>query len=148
MTVIELSGGKKLAALLPHGEAMSLLASVQECSANGIRCLASSHLECDNPLRLPDGSLPVWLGVEYAAQAMALHSRLQMSEAGGRPQEGFVAVGSKVKASVACLDELGGPLCVRADVVDATADSSLYVFVISVAECELLSGRLLVVRSA
>jgi len=61
--------------LLPHAGAMRLLDSVQRWDASSITCRASSHKHCENPLRF-DGCLPAVTGLEYAAQAMGIHTGL------------------------------------------------------------------------
>jgi predicted hotdog family 3-hydroxylacyl-ACP dehydratase len=62
-------------ARIPHQERMCLLDEVVECNAKYIRCVTATHRASDNPLR-SHGRLGSAGGIEYAAQAMALHGAL------------------------------------------------------------------------
>ena len=64
-----------IAALIPHQGAMCLLEEVLSCDDDGIVCRAVSHRDAAHPLR-DDGILPAVCGIEYAAQAMAVHGAL------------------------------------------------------------------------
>ncbi|MCK7498102.1 MAG: hypothetical protein MZW92_50905 [Comamonadaceae bacterium] len=65
----------QICARLPHGGHMCLLERLESFDAEAIRCRARSHRDADNPLR-SNGQLHAVCGVEYAAQAMALHATL------------------------------------------------------------------------
>ncbi len=54
---------------------MCLLDAVRDWSAEAITCTATSHTDPANPLRA-DGRLGAANGIEYAAQAMAIHGAL------------------------------------------------------------------------
>lgn len=58
---------------------MCLLSGVVGWSADAIDCLATSHLDPDNPLR-SRGRLASVCGIEYALQAAALHGALRSGE--------------------------------------------------------------------
>ena len=60
---------------IPHRGSMCLLDEVVDWSAERIRCRTRTHCAADNPLRA-DGRLGVACGIEYAAQAMAVHGAL------------------------------------------------------------------------
>ncbi len=62
--------------LVPHAGAMCLLESVVQYDDQSICCETSSHLGAHNPLRYK-GRLSSLCGIEYAAQAMALHGALK-----------------------------------------------------------------------
>jgi predicted hotdog family 3-hydroxylacyl-ACP dehydratase len=62
-------------ARIPHQGRMCLLDEVIECNAQHIRCRTATHRAPDNPLRSHD-RLGIACGIEYAAQAMALHGAL------------------------------------------------------------------------
>ena len=64
-----------IAALVPHAGAMVLLDRATACDADGIVCVARSHLDPANPLRR-DNRLAAICGLEYALQAAALHGAL------------------------------------------------------------------------
>ena len=68
---------------IPHQGTMCLLDAVLAWDDDHIRCSASSHLQPDHPLRA-HGRLGAACGVEYAAQAMAVHGALVGAGARGR----------------------------------------------------------------
>ena len=59
----------------PHQGRMCLLERVLDWDAAQIRCGAVSHRDAGNPLRAHD-RLAAACGIEYAAQAMAVHGSL------------------------------------------------------------------------
>src|SRR6478672_10306008 len=69
---------------IPHKGRMCLLDEVLSWDAARIRCRSSSHRATDNPLRA-HGRLGAACGIEYAAQAMAVHGAL-IAAANGVPQ--------------------------------------------------------------
>ncbi len=115
--------------LIPHADAMCLLARVTTFEAQSIRCEADNHADIANPLRNARG-LPVTAGIEYAAQAVALHAALQRG-AGGAVQSGALAVLSDVTWTVEQLDRLAGPLRVEATLIAGTAGGRQYSFAVS-----------------
>lgn len=128
--------------LIPHAGAMCLLARVLASDAQSIRCEAESHSDPANPLRNARG-LPVSAGIEYAAQAVALHAALQRQ--GGAVQSGALAVLSDVKWSVERLDDLPGPLRIEATLMAGTAGGRQYSFSVSAAAGDpVLSGVMIV----
>ena len=64
-----------IAAHIPHHGSMCLLHAVSQWDERRIVCEALSHVDPDNPLRA-QGRLGAANGVEYAAQAMAVHGGL------------------------------------------------------------------------
>lgn len=140
-----IQNSSELAELLPHSGNMVLLDCVERYDAESITCGASSHLNAGNPLAVA-GKLSVFAGIEYAAQAMALHNRLSSESAGGGGvRQGVVAVASKLKAHVDRLDELQSRLDVSVGVVERAQDSSIYTFDVSCLRQRVIEGRLLVV---
>ncbi len=132
-----------IARLLPHSGNMVLLDSVLEYDAHSIHCLARSHHDVDNPLRM-DGRLPAWCGIEYAAQAMAIHQGLCAGNA-TPPLRGFLAVARDVVLTRIDLNGLPGELHIHADKIIAESGRSLYRFHLSGQGQALLSGRVAVV---
>lgn len=136
-----------IVSLLPHGEPMVLLAAIESWDAQTMCCSAQSHLAMDNPLR-QDGILSVYAGVEYAAQAQALHARLTArAQDDTSPRKGFVAVASRLEAQVRDLDEIAAPLRIELVQLAVNAQSSLYQFSLIAAGRPLLQGELLAVRA-
>lgn len=127
--------------LVPHHGAMCLLEEVLECDENAIACRATSHRDPANPLHSAAG-LPAIMGVEYAAQAVAVHGSLTSNS---EPQKGYLAALRDVVCSVARLDNEAHDLVVRATRMAAESGRLLYDFRIEAGGRELLKGRLSVV---
>jgi predicted hotdog family 3-hydroxylacyl-ACP dehydratase len=130
-----------IARLVPHHGAMCLLEEVLECEEDSMVCRATSHRDAANPLRSAQG-LSAIMGVEYAAQAVAVHGSLA-SNAG--PQKGYLAALRDVVCSVERLDDAAEDLVVRTTRVAAESGRLLYDFRIEAGGRELLKGRLSVV---
>jgi len=129
-----------IAARVPHAGAMCLLDAVAAWDAGAIDCVATSHADPANPLRCADGLLAP-CGIEYAAQAMALHASLAAA-AGAAPTPGFLASARGVRLHVARLDDVAGPIAVRAELVAGDARQALYRFALrSAAGALLVDGR-------
>lgn len=133
-----------IAGLVPHHGNMCLLDSVESWDETQIVCHAASHADPANPLR--DGErLPAVCGIEYAAQAMAVHGGLLARDRGGKPAAGFLASARDVVLHVERLDDIPGMLTVRAEKLAGEGGRMLYQFRISGDGRELLSGRAAVV---
>jgi predicted hotdog family 3-hydroxylacyl-ACP dehydratase len=134
-----------IAALIPHEGAMCLLSEVERYDERTIVCRATSHGSAGNPLRI-NGRLPALAGIEYAAQALAVHCALlnggAVNDGRGR---GVLAGARDVKLHVDRLDDVPGPLTVRAERLVADPPRLLYGFVIEDAGQALVSGRVAVV---
>lgn len=65
----------QIESLLPHGPGMVLIDCVLACDAGSIRCRVTDHSDPNNPLRRSRG-VPSAAGIEYGAQAAALHGAL------------------------------------------------------------------------
>lgn len=132
-----------IAALIPHAGAMCLLDGVLDWDAEHVRCVARSHLDAANPLRR-DGRLHVLAGVEYAAQAMAVHGAL----AGGGavpPRAGYLAALRDVACHIARLDAVDEPLIVEAERLMGDPRSAIYRFGVGTGTMPLLTGRATVI---
>ncbi|SCC92600.1 putative 3-hydroxylacyl-(Acyl carrier protein) dehydratase-like protein [Thiomonas sp. X19] len=86
-----------IAAHIPHQGSMCLLDAVLRWDAQHIVCSATSHRDASNPLRQFD-RLGAACGIEYAAQAMAVHGALvaehdRMPGPGNAPQGGQQTLG-------------------------------------------------------
>jgi predicted hotdog family 3-hydroxylacyl-ACP dehydratase len=132
--------------MIPHAGAMCLLDSVLEWDTARIRCSSHTHRDRTNPLRV-DGRLPALCGIEYAAQAMAVHGRLT-NNVSGRPRAGYLASLREVSCSAENLDELEGDLVVEAERLLGDEALVIYRFTLSVGGIEVLSGQAAVVLDA
>lgn len=129
--------------LIPHAGKMCLLDGLLEWDAQRIACVARSHRASDNPLRR-DGRLRAVCGIEYAAQAMALHGGLS-AQPGSRARAGYLASVRDLICRVAFLDDAGAELRIFAERLLAQGDRVIYAFGIDDSGRELLAGRAAVV---
>ncbi|CAB3800796.1 hypothetical protein LMG28688_05248 [Paraburkholderia caffeinitolerans] len=137
-----------IAAHIPHSGAMCLLDSVDAWDDTHIRCTATSHRDAHNPLR-SQGRLASVCGIEYAAQAMAVHGALAgMQDSTTRPRVGFLASVRGVEARVARLDTFDAPLTVEAERLGGDGNNVLYGFTIRCGDAVLLDGRAAVMLDA
>ena len=125
---------------------MCLLDAVGDWSAEAIACTATSHTDPANPLRA-DGRLGSANGIEYAAQAMAIHGAL-LAGNDGQPRQGYLTSVRGVTLHAARLDDLPGELIVRAERLSGDANNILYQLSVSHADRCLLAGRAAVVLDA
>jgi predicted hotdog family 3-hydroxylacyl-ACP dehydratase len=107
-------GHNEIAALIPHSGTMCLIDRVTRWDAASICCRAVSHRDPGNPM-LVDGRLGAICGVEYAAQAMAIHGCLA-GTIGARPKLGYLASVRELVCAVDRLDDLAGDQIGRAHV--------------------------------
>ena len=126
-------------ALLPHTGAMRMIAAVAHWDAEAIECVAHSHRDPANPLRI-DGRLPAACGLEYGAQAMAIHGSL-VAGRDAKPRVGLLVAAHELVWRVARLDTIGGALTVRARRLLGSAQQVAYEFDVLVAGRSLVSGR-------
>ena len=125
---------------------MCLLDAVEFWNEAGIICRASSHRLMDNPLRTA-GSLGIANGIEYAAQAMAIHGALLASD-DETPGSGFLTSVRDVQWHRMRLDDIGSDLTVRAERISGNEANLLYSFGIHAEGAILLSGRASVMINA
>jgi predicted hotdog family 3-hydroxylacyl-ACP dehydratase len=135
-----------IAARIPHQGTMCLLDTVVDWSSTAISCRAVSHADPANPLRA-EGRLGAANGIEYAAQAMAVHGVL-LAAADDAPRQGYLTSVRSVTLHVACLDDLPGELDVTAERLSGDGNHILYQFALSHAGRCLLEGRAAVVLDA
>jgi predicted hotdog family 3-hydroxylacyl-ACP dehydratase len=135
-----------IAARIPHQGSMCLLDAVIYWSATAIACRAVSHTDPHNPLRA-GGRLGASAGIEYAAQAMAVHGAL-LANPGEQPRQGYLASVRGVQLHVARLDDLPSELGVEAERLSGDANNILYRFSVSHGSRCLLEGRAAVILDA
>jgi predicted hotdog family 3-hydroxylacyl-ACP dehydratase len=136
-----------IAGNIPHQGSMCLLDHVESWSEDKIRCRASSHLSADNPLRA-HGQLGAACGIEYAAQAMAVHGALLAPQGSLAPQVGYLVSARGTTLYVARLDDVADELEIEAECMTRNDNNILYQFSISAAGRLLLSGRATVIVDA
>lgn len=135
-----------IAARIPHQGSMCLLDQVVDWSPERIRCTASSHRHPDNPLRDND-RLGAACGIEYAAQAMAVHGAL-LADQSSAPRQGFLASARGVELKADRLDDVAADLDIVAERLSGNGNNVLYGFEVSAAGTVLLTGRATVILDA
>lgn len=125
---------------------MCLLDTVVDWSPASIACRAVSHTDPANPLRA-EGRLGAANGIEYAAQAMAIHGAL-LAGRDEAPRQGYLTSVRSVQLYVARLDDLAGELDVHAERLSGDGNHILYQFSLNHAGRCLLDGRAAVVLDA
>ena len=130
---------------------MCLLDAVTAWDDARIVCRTSSHRSPDNPLRA-QGRLGAACGVEFAAQAMAVHGALlaEREPDGGSaaPRVGYLASVRSVNLHVQRLDTIEADLTVTAERLLGDANHVLYHFRLEAGPQLLLEGRAAVVLDA
>lgn len=104
---------QRIAALLPHHGRLCLLDRVIDWNDDQILCEADTHRASDHPLRW-QGQLGSAIGLEYAAQAMALHGALRAA-AEQPPRQGMITRVQHFSAHTERLDTLPGALVIEAE---------------------------------
>lgn len=140
-----------IARRIPHQHSMCLLDRVTAWDSLQICCESDSHRLLDNPMRA-HGRLGASCGIEYAAQAMAVHGALiaeSLGETsairGGHARGGFLVSVRSVSLFALQLDNVAGRLTVTAERISGDANTVLYSFAVLDGLRTLLSGRAIVV---
>jgi predicted hotdog family 3-hydroxylacyl-ACP dehydratase len=141
-----LIGRDRIEALIPHAGSMCLLEAATQWDEHRIHCVARSHLDPANPLRR-DGRLHAVCGVEYAAQAMALHGALG-AVVTARPRGGMLASLRDLVLHRTFLDEGGPELAISAERLMGESARVIYAFEVRDGDRLLLAGRAAVVLDA
>ena len=142
-----------IARRVPHQHRMCLLDAVIAWDNNAIACETHSHTAADHPLRA-HGRLGAACGIEYAAQAMAVHGALVAEHLAAddsvavAPRSGYLASVRSVDLHVDRLDTFAEPLAVTAERITGDDNTVLYSFAVSAGEKVLLNGRAVVVLDA
>ena len=131
---------------IPHGGRMCLLDEVIAWNTERISCRSGTHRAVDHPMRAY-GRLGIACGIEYAAQAMAVHGALT-APADGTPAAGFLASLRSVRFHVSRLDDVPGDLICDAARVAGDRATALYEFELRGGAVCLLQGRATVVLDA
>lgn len=137
-----------ICARLPHAGRMCLIERLESWDRDNITCIAISHRDADNPLR-DGGRLHAVAGVEFAAQAMALHSKLlstpDLSPVDGTDTQsdiGYLASVRDLKLEVDDLGTITEDLRITARRHSADASWFIYDFEIHDGTNVVVSGRL------
>ena len=129
-----------IAAHIPHHGIMCLLDEVVAWTDADIRCRTASHRMISNPLR-SGNHLKAVCGIEYAAQAMAIHGALISKRDNVGRRIGMLASVRNVTLHVRRLDDIHSDLIVSSTRISSDENALLYDFTISGDPGVLLSGR-------
>lgn len=135
---------EEFAHLIPHQGSMCLIDFIETWDEAAISCRTASHRSPSNPLAV-DGRLHGVCGIEYAAQAAALHGGLLRQQLRGRAAPGRLVAVRDVRLERLRLDDLNEDLRIRADAEWADSRGLSYRFAVTAGLTELLEGRLLVI---
>ena len=124
--------------LLPHAGRMCLLDRVLNWDTSSIRCRAVSHRDVDNPLR-EGGGLAVLVGIEYAAQAAAVHGGLLSGAT--MPRSGVLASLRNVITTRDWLHEIPGEIAVETTLLHGDPAGGIYDFALFAGVERVLSGQ-------
>lgn len=134
----------QIARLIPHQGDMCLLAGVRQYDKQSIICIAVSHRLVTNPLR-ENGQLHAICGVEYAAQAMAIHGALISGQSDKPPRGGRLAGVRSLDLKVHRLDDIEADLEINATQLMGDKNSMVYSFTVAAAGRNLLEGKATVI---
>lgn len=126
---------------------MCLLDCVERWNEQQILCRAISHRNPDNPLRAND-RLNTVCGIEYAAQAMAVHGALLAPKDTTIARAGYLVSVRGTQIHVPRLDDIAADLQIEATCITRSENNILYQFSVSAAGQLLLDGRAAVVLNA
>jgi predicted hotdog family 3-hydroxylacyl-ACP dehydratase len=132
-----------IAQLIPHRGTMCILDRVQHYDAHHIRCHTKSHRNPENPLK-ENGRIHSVCGIEYAAQAMALHGALT-SRPTSQPRSGRLAGVRMVEFHVSRLDDVQEDLVINASLLMGDVNNMVYEFNIDAGSQLLLKGKATVI---
>ncbi len=140
---------ESLCRLIPHHGSMCLLKKVDFFDDENITRLADSHRLDDNPLR-DDLGLSSINGIEYGAQAIAIHAALtrQQDESSSEAQSGYLVQVKNVSFTPCDLSLKLEYLKIEATQVLMTERNLIYSFAVSHEGERLVEGRITIFMSA
>jgi predicted hotdog family 3-hydroxylacyl-ACP dehydratase len=109
---------------------MCLLDAVLDWDTSGARCTSTSHRALHNPLRAYD-RLGATCGIEYAAQAMAVHGALVALATGVAAPRGYLASVRGVELQVDRLDDVEEILLASVERLAGDEHTVLYQFALT-----------------
>ena len=129
----------RIEALIPQQGTMCLIDRVDFWDGQRIICCTMQHAALTNPLRTPEG-LSSLHGIEFAAQAMAVHGGLTATDL-PRPRVGLLLSARDCVFHRRRLDDIVGQLIVEAELLGNHEGTRLYRFKVSKADQALVEGR-------
>ncbi|QFY44199.1 3-hydroxylacyl-ACP dehydratase [Candidatus Methylospira mobilis] len=137
---------------IPHQGAMCLLEKVESWDLDHVRCRTARHRDSNNPMRT-SGRLGAAGGIEFAAQAMALHGALMTTmqnapTVSAPPKAGLLVSVRNVQFNVTRLDDIEDDLLVEATRVSGDGRNVIYDFKLCDVARLLITGRAAVILDA
>lgn len=132
---------------IPHQGNMCLLDHVISWDEKTITCSATSHLQPTNPLRYQN-QLNTACGIEYAAQAMAVHGALLAPPDQEKPRAGFLVSIRGATIHHARLDDIKQALTIYVELIHSDSNNIIYAFSLHADHRLLLDGRAAVMLNA
>jgi predicted hotdog family 3-hydroxylacyl-ACP dehydratase len=129
----------RIETLIPQQGAMCLIDRVDFWDGQRIICFTMQHVALTNPLRTPEG-LSSLHGIEFAAQAMAVHGGLTATGQ-RRPRVGLLLSARDCRFHRKRLDDIAGPLTIEAEQMGNHEDTRLYRFKVHTQDALLVEGR-------
>ena len=136
-------GKDRIAALIPHADAMCLLDEVTRWDETSVSAVSRTHRSETSPLRV-QGRVSTWSAIEYAVQAMAVHGALA-GAIEGRPRAGYLVSLRNVECLAPRIDTLEGDLAIEARQVAGDDERVIYAFSLRVKNREVLRGNATVI---
>ena len=132
---------------VPQQGGMCLLDGVEAWNEQQIRCRAGTHRALENPLRA-FGRLGAACGIEYAAQAVAVHGALLERTGNTAARVGYLVSVRDTQLQVPRLDDIDADLEVCAICMVRGGNTLIYGFSVTAAGILLLQGRATIVIEA
>ena len=132
-------------ARLPHAGDMRLIEQVLHWNEQSIVCATSSHHSTTNPLRR-HGHLSTVHGIEYAAQAAAVHGILTAVLDGGPVL--LIGAVRDLELTVPRLDLLPTPLRIQATLEARAGVNAVYQFGLKADDRTWAQGRITLLKAA
>ncbi len=130
---------EKLATLIPHAGSMLMIDGVTAFDEVHLCCVSACHRTPDNPLRR-DGRLSAHHGIEFAAQAAAIHGGL-LDRDGKAPLRALAAV-RQARFFTPWLDDLDADLLIKATLIMLDEKAAVYHGRLAHEETEIATMRL------
>jgi predicted hotdog family 3-hydroxylacyl-ACP dehydratase len=129
-----------ICSLIPHHGSMCLIDTVEHWDARQIVCTSDRHRLPDNPLR-SGGRLSCINGIEFAAQAMAVHGGLTNGSGECGARIGLLLSVRRCVFHCDRLDDIEAPLAIEALKIAGSEDALSYRFAVRANDVLLLEGR-------
>lgn len=126
-----------IAKLIPHTGNMCLLEKIINWNETTLKAQTYTHLKLDNPLRTND-KLKSIHGIEYAAQAMAVHGALLDKKC----QNGYIGSIRNVVVNEAYLPTRKSPLDIHVQALMRSKQGFIYNFSLQCTNQLIISGKI------